>query len=388
MRLYLCAAALARTADEMVGVALVLLVLERTGDAALSGAVVAAYTVPSVLSGPLLGAWLDRARRPVIALAGNQFLLAAVALGLVLAGDRLAVLLGLAFLGGTTLPMTSGGFSSLVPRLGRDDLPRATAADALVFNAAAIGGPALAGVLSAVWGPAVAVLGISGLSLLGGLCTTALRVPPHEAARRAPLLAAMRAGLRHLATTAPLRGATAATVLSYGTVGLLSTGLPAHLASLDLDEDLVGVVWAVFEAGAITGVFALRRHLPRWRPERVIFTLLPLYGLAVAVWPLPSGLGVLLALVFVGGAVDGPVLTATMTARQRYTPEELLGQVSTTGASLKIGGYAVGAATGGWLVAGGLAPALVILLVAAGQVAAAGLGALTARSRHPVRVSP
>lgn len=388
MRLYLCAAGLARTADEMVGVALVLLVLDRTGNAALSGAVVAAYTVPSVLSGPLLGAWLDRARRPVVALAGNQFLLAAVALGLALAGDRPALLLGLAFLGGTTLPMTSGGFSSLVPRLGRADLPRATAADALVFNVAAIGGPALAGVLSTAWGPVVAVLGISGLSLVGGLCTTALRVPPHRAARRPPLAAAMRAGLRHLATTPPLRGATVATVLGHGAVGLLSTGLPAHLASLDLDEDLAGVVWAVFEAGAIAGIVALRRHLPRWRPERVIFTLLPLYALALAAWPLPSGFGALLALVFLGGVVDGPVLTATMTARQRYTPDDLLGQVSTTGAGLKVGGYAVGAATGGALVAGGVAPAAVIALVAAGQLVAAGVGALTTRSRHPVRVSP
>ena len=42
----------ARLADEMFSVAVVLLVLERTGSAALAGATVAAVTLPSLVSGP------------------------------------------------------------------------------------------------------------------------------------------------------------------------------------------------------------------------------------------------------------------------------------------------------------------------------------------------
>ncbi|GAA0210197.1 hypothetical protein GCM10010492_05010 [Saccharothrix mutabilis subsp. mutabilis] len=87
-------AGLARFADEMVGVSVVLLVLARTGSSVLAGAAVAAYTIPSVLSGPLLGAWLDRTRRPVPALAGNQFVLAAVACGLVAVSGVLVAVWG------------------------------------------------------------------------------------------------------------------------------------------------------------------------------------------------------------------------------------------------------------------------------------------------------
>src|SRR6266508_3543730 len=53
-------ATLTRFADEMFSVGVVLLVLERTGSAALAGATVAAITLLSVVTGPVLGAWLDR----------------------------------------------------------------------------------------------------------------------------------------------------------------------------------------------------------------------------------------------------------------------------------------------------------------------------------------
>src|SRR3954447_5762434 len=50
----------ARLANESARVALVLLVLDRTGSPALAGALVAALTLPALVTGPLLGAWLDR----------------------------------------------------------------------------------------------------------------------------------------------------------------------------------------------------------------------------------------------------------------------------------------------------------------------------------------
>ena len=52
-------------------------------------------------------------------------------------------------------------------------------------------------------------------------------------------------------------------------------------------------------------------------------------------------------LIALGGLVDGPGLTATFGARQRWTPPELLGQIFTTAASLKVGAFAIGAALAG-----------------------------------------
>jgi MFS family permease len=384
MARYLWAAGLARPADEMVAVAVVLLALSRVGSTVLSGAVIAAYTVPSILSGPLLGAWLDRTGRPVAALAANQFALAAMAVAMVFAPAPWLV--AAAFVAGITLPMTSGGFTSLVPRLARD-LDRATSQDALLFNAAAVAGPGLAGVLSTVASPAVAVAVVAVPASAGGLCTVALRVPPHPAGEHSSLRAAIGRGLRHLVTTPPLRGATVASVVGYGSVGMLATALPLHVAGLGVDGDQAGVVWAVFELGAICCILVVRRWLPRWRPERVVFTTVALYGVTLALWPLAPHFPVLLVLALVSGLAQGPVLTATITARQRYTPGPLLGQVSTTGASLKIGAYAAGAAGGGALLTA-WSPTSVILLVGAGQLVGASLGAATARPTRTVQVTP
>ena len=111
---YAVAASLARVADEMVSVSVVLLVLGRTGDFGLSGAAVAGYTLPAVLTGPLLGAWLAGARRPRLALVANELVLAAVMLGLVITVGHVPapVVIMLTLFAGTSLPLTSAGFSS------------------------------------------------------------------------------------------------------------------------------------------------------------------------------------------------------------------------------------------------------------------------------------
>ena len=77
---------------EMFSVAVVLLLLARTGSAALAGATVAAVTFPSLFSGPLLGAWRDlTGKRRVIMLLDQAILgtaLVAIREGLPLRRDR------------------------------------------------------------------------------------------------------------------------------------------------------------------------------------------------------------------------------------------------------------------------------------------------------------
>ena len=72
------------------------------------------------------------------------------------------------------------------------------------------------------------------------------------------------------------------------------------------------------------------------------------------------------------------VLVATFAMRQLYTPRNLLAQVSTAGASLKIGAYAVGAAAGGWVVPS-VGPLTALVIVAGLHLAAALLGYVAAR---------
>lgn len=381
---YATAATLARLADEMVGLTVALLVLSRTDSTTLAGAAVAGYTLPAVLTGPLLGAWLGHARHPKLALAGNELLLALVAFTLVAAVGHTpaVVVVGLTMVAGASLPMTSGGFSSLVPRLAHGPgLTRANTVDALTFNIAAMGGPAVGGLIAGWFGPPAAVVVLGGFALVAITATLAIPLTPVDPVTtgRPSLLHTAKAGLRHLAVTPPLRGATLASVLSLGCVGLLVIALPRRAATLGVGTGAAGFVWAAVEVGAALAVVMVNARLRRFRPERVVFVTLLLYGVAVASWSLAGTFALLLTLAVVAGFVEGPTLTSVFLARQRYTPSDLLAQVSTTGASLKIGAFALGSAAGGLLVPV-LGPAAVIAVVGAGQVLAVALGWLAARA--------
>lgn len=388
---YAVAASLARIADEMVSVSVVLLVLGRTGDFGLSGAAVAGYTLPAVLTGPLLGAWLAGAHRPRLALVANELVLAAVMLGLVVTvGHAPApVVVVLTLFAGTSLPLTSAGFSSLLPAMvGEAGMVRANTVDAATINGAAIAGPALAGTLAGVFGPAYGVGTISvvaALSVVATMLVTALGARPHG--QRPGLLRVARDGLAHLARTPPLRAATLASVISYGCVGLLVVALPARVVELGAPRSAAGYVWTALEFGGLASVLVVVPRLRRFRPEWVVFCAVGTYGVLLAGMAIVPTLAATVVVAVVAGLAEGPCLPFVFVARQRYSPAELLAQVSTTGASLKIGAFALGSVLSGTLT-GPMGAVGVMVIAAAGQVVAAGAGWIAGRDPVTTSVGP
>src|ERR1700684_3821343 len=116
----LVSASVSRLADQSASIALVLLVIARTHNPRLAGLVVAAFTVPTLVTGPVIGAYLDQLKAKRALFAANQVTLATALTGVaVLAGHAPgAVLIALGLLAGLTAPVLTGGFSSLVPLVG------------------------------------------------------------------------------------------------------------------------------------------------------------------------------------------------------------------------------------------------------------------------------
>jgi MFS family permease len=376
---FLLAATLARLASEMFPVAAVLLVLDRTGRPGLAGAVVAATTLPAVVTGPVLGAWLDRTRRRRLALAGNQLLLAASLLGILAAAGHVPgwVLVLLATAAGVSGPLSTGGYTSMIPALVPERLlARANALEAASFNVAAIAGPAVAGAVAATAGAAWAVL---AEAVLAGLALPAIARLPRVAAAAgdapAPLATAIRQGLTLLARTPVLRGVTVATAVGLGGYGLLTLAMPFWAERLGAGRAAAGYLFAALEAGAIAGALVAARPAAGWPPQRVVLAGLGLFGLAVTAWPLAGSFPAALGLVALAGLVEGPAFAATFATRQRWSPPELRGQIFTTAASVKLGAFAVGSAlagpvlaragVGGILVAAGAVQLLGVVLGAA-----------------------
>ncbi|MEV6416598.1 MFS transporter [Kribbella sp. NPDC051718] len=376
---YLTAATIARVGAEMVVFTLVLLVLDRTDSAALAGITGAAYALPAIVTGPLLGAWLDRTPYRRTALALNQTVVGAVMIAMlaVVGHSPHWVTPALAALAGMTLPLVSGGFTSMLPSLVPPErLPRANSLEAASFGAATITGPAAAATIAAAASveAAAAVIALTAaLSILAIGRLPALS-PAHKT--QEPFLASVIAGLTHLARTPRLRASTVTTTLLMGVVSMLLITLPLHMASLGMPRSAAGYLWTALELGSVTTALLLGRFQTRWRPEHVVMVSVAAYGLAFTAWPLASSFAVLVVFAAVTGLLEGPMLPAMFAARQVYSPLALQGRVSTSAASLRIGAAAVGQAAAGLLV-----PAIgtdtALLLIAASLVGASALGYLS-----------
>jgi predicted MFS family arabinose efflux permease len=376
---FLSAATLARVSDEMFGVGVVLLVLHRTDSPALAGTTVAAITLPSLISGPLLGAWLDLTGRRRTLMVIDQIVIATVLVALVLLiGHAPSWLIPLVVVpAGITYPLSFGGFTSMIPTLVPGELlPPANAVETTSFNAALVVGPALAGTLSALAGPEAPLLVEAGLALAA--LALIVRIPgldsPPEGADGRTLWGIAVDGLRQIVLVPQLRGVTAAAAFGMAGLGLLTVAFPLFAVDhLGVERSASGYMWAAFAVGSTLGALSLVRIQRRFPPERIVVCGYATFGLLMLTWPLAGSLPVFLALVSLAALVDGPALASQFAVRQQYVPPSLYGQVFTSAVGLKVGSFALGAALAGAVVTGlGSAEALVV--AATLQVVAAAVG--------------
>jgi predicted MFS family arabinose efflux permease len=351
------AATFARVADEMFSVGVVLLALERTGSAVLAGFLVAAITLPSLITAPLLGAWLDlRGRRKALMMLDQVLASAAlVAIALLIGRAPDALLVTIALLAGLTWPLSFGGFTSLIPAIVSDELlPRANAVEATSFNVALIAGPLLAGAIAGLAGPEATVLTEAGLTL-----STLVLLVGFDALDSGPvrasgsLMQVVRDGLRELVKVPQLLGVSVAGALNLAGAGFLTVAFPYFCVEhLGAPRNASGALWAAFAFGSTVGALALVRLQRRYRPHQVVLVSMLVFGVMMLPWVLAESLAVAIVLVAVGSIADGPGLAATFAVRQDWAPRDLQGQIFTTAAGLKVGAFALGAAVAGPLVTG------------------------------------
>jgi MFS family permease len=388
---FVSGATLARVSDEMFSVGVVLLVLDRTGSPGLAGATVAAITFPSLVSGPLLGAWLDLTGRRRTLMVIDQAVIACVLLALVrLVGHAPAWTIPLVVLpAGITYPLSFGGFTSMIPSLVPGELlPPANALETSSFNAALVVGPALAGTLSAAVAPGAPLIVEAALALAA--LVLIVRIPgldqaPHHAPERT-LWSVAGDGLRKIVAVPELRGVTAAAALGMCGLGLLTVAFPLFAVEhLGTERSAAGYMWAAFAVGSTLGALGLVRLQHRFPPERIVLTGYAVFGLLMLTWPLAGSLPLFLGLVALAALVDGPALAAQFAVRQQRVPPSLYGQVFTTAVGLKVGAFSLGAALAGAL-ATGLGSAETIVVAATLQMLGAVVGVTLARlPARPVR---
>ncbi|KOU56554.1 hypothetical protein ADK55_13240 [Streptomyces sp. WM4235] len=370
---YLAAALAARFASEGMGMAVVLLALERTGDAAFGAFVLTAWLAPHVLAAPLAGAAAARARSPrlfhVGCLAG--FTAAVAALALLLGRAPAPAVFAVAALGGACGPMVTGGLSSLVaglwpPGPGRD---RAYGWDASTYNAAGVTAPAAISLVAAT-GSAASAMALPAAA--GALATVLAATLPYgtPGAGRPPggPRVGVGGGLAALWRVRELRAITSATTLAFVGIGSLTTTSVLFAADLG-NPGAGGVLMTAFAVGALGGSLTLGR-ITAVAPGRLACGALAGTGLALAGAAFAPSVAWAAVAFAVAGVCDGPLLTATLRIRSDHAPDGVRTQVFTLGAGLKLTAASAGAALVGFAAD---APPWTLLLGIAGLQAAAAL---------------
>jgi Major Facilitator Superfamily len=397
---YLLGASAARAGDEMSGPAVLLLGFAVTGTPAAGSALLACLTASAAAGGVMLGALLDRSRRPgrllAVALAG--YAAGLLALQVLTGRVPLGAVLPIALAAGVFSPAVAGGWTSQLPRLvAPGTLPRASAIDALTFSAASLAGPGLAAITAAWLGARTAVLGAATLIALAvpaalSLASQTVPVAPsgrclahrwrhRHAGRGSGLVRQVGAGIAAIWRRPALRRATVTSGVSYVGIGMLLVCCPL------LGKDRLGaaahgalLISAMAAASLIANAALARRARPAagWRADtRVLVSTLVIGGGMAAAAVLPGWFTALA--VAAGGAGEGPQLTAVFEVRHREAPAGMRGQIFTTAASLKIAGMSLGAALAGPLAGRSV---LACLLISAGVEACAAVAYLVSGPRR------
>jgi MFS family permease len=343
---------LSRTSAAMFITAGVLLVLERTGSAAVAGTTAAAAVLPGALSGPLLGAWLDVARRRRLLIVIDQLTSVAGLLGIaVLAGHAPNwTIPAIAVLYSITRPLSSGSFfSALAEIAGAELLDQASAIEATSLNLSIVVGPALAGALASAIGPLAAVEIQAGLTVVVAGLIAANPVFEVRAQEQAESMRdALREGTRALASNRVLRDIGISSILAAFTWGLMTVAFPLYAVQrLHSGAHASGYLWTAVALGSILGTFALAGPPSLGRISASYAAL----ALSALLWPLARALPIGFALIIFTGFLEGPAYSGTIALRQRHTPPALRSQMMTTISGLSGVALSAGAVAGGLISA-------------------------------------
>ena len=354
----------ARIAQQMASLGLVLFVLARYGSPELAGLVAFCGLFPGLVVSPVAGALLDRHGR--VRLVVLDLSVALVALGVVAGLSVLHLLppwllLLIASVASLTGPLSNTGLRSLFPLLVPRHLwERGNAVDANGQLLAGMIGLPLAGAAVQVLGPELSLLGIAGVFGVAAVILRRAPDPPTVVASTGQLGLDAWQGLAYWWRNPTLRGL-GFTYMAIGSVGgMLAIALPVLvLQRFQQGPAIVGSLFAVGgAAGAAAGLMAGR--IPTEGRERALLAIPALViGLSVVVLAIAPGLAVAAVAMAISGSMTSVMNVVLITLRQRRTDPAWLGRAFAISGSINTLGGPIRSAVAGPLVSRSLDGALV-----------------------------
>jgi MFS family permease len=377
-RRFLALSFVAVIAEQMLGVAIGWELYERTDSAFALGLVGLVQVVPVVLLALPAGHIVDMRNRKLIACAA--FLGAAVsALGLALLSaveGPLVLIYGCLALMGVTRSFQSPVMAALVSQtVPPEHFANAATWESSIWQGSSIAGPALGGLLIALFDRATPIYAITAaaLTIVAGITLT-LNLRPMTQTVERMTLASLLAGLRFVRDTKVILASITLDLFAVLLGG--ATALLPVFAKDVLHVGASGLGWlrAAPAVGAVLAGLTLAHLPPFTRAGRVLLTVVAGFGVVTVVFGLSRSFWLSLAMLAMLGACDNISVVIRSTLMLSQTPDELRGRVNAVhyvfiGLSNELGAFESGMAAAllgaaGAVVAGGIGTILVVPLIA------------------------
>ena len=367
LRRVLASMMVARVAQAMVGVAIVLFTLDEYDSPTLAGVVTLAYLLPGMLVSPIAGALLDRHGRVRLIIVDYVVSAAALALiGVLALSDGLpaALLVLIAGIASLTSILSTTGLRSLFPIMVPKQLwERVNAVDSNGYVVATILGPPVAAGLVAFVGGPITLVVIDRLMLLATLPLFGVHDPATPTTGQAPLLQEAWEGVLYVWRNPTLRGLgfSISTLNIAGGVSTIAIPLLV-LRQLGYSEAVVGLAFAVAGVTGMVSSAFFGRFDTRGREWRLLVVPMALTAPAIALLlPVaaaqPLGIDPVVGIVLIlasqagFGLLNGPLDIALFTVRQRRTDPTIMGRAFAVSMAANFVGYPIGSAIAGVLAA-------------------------------------
>ncbi len=377
-RLLVLGSFLAVIAEQMLGVAVGWELYERTRDPLSLGLVGLVEIVPVLLLALPAGHIADRWDRKWIVVAA-MLVLSACTLGLVALSINtgpLVAIYGLLFLVGVARAFQNPAFSALSAHV----VPSAHYTSAATWSSgawqtASILGPALGGLLIAIWGGAAGVYSVAaGLLILVAMLFCLLRVYAASRNDEPVSLSSLLAGVSFIRHTPVILAS-----ITLDMFAVLLGGATALLPVFALDILHVGAPglgWlrAAPAVGAVLAAVIMAVRPPFRHAGRTLLVVVSGFGIATIVFGLSRDFFLSVAMLALLGALDNVSVVIRTTLLLTLTPDALRGRVNAVhsvfvGISNELGAFESGVAaailsTVGAVVAGGVGTIFVVGVVA------------------------
>jgi predicted MFS family arabinose efflux permease len=236
----------------------------------------------------------------------------------------------LSFLTGSIQSFSGPAYASLLPLLvRREDVPNAVAMNSMQFNLARVIGPALGGVVFALWGPA-ACFTLNGLSFVAVIAAYAvISIPPvHERKRGTGILEEMKEGFRFVISR---RSLLQLTFLAFAGTFLgmpLFTMLPVVAKRVfGLGAQGLSLFQADYGVGSVVGAVFVASSSYAAKKGKIALLMQLLFAFCLAFFGLSRNLTSSVIIAFVAGACIVGVVSLYSSLVQLMITDAMRGRV-------------------------------------------------------------